>query len=287
MTNFSFEAIGTNWDINIKEDLSETREASLYKKILDRAEVFDKDYSRFRSDSLVTKISRESGKYKMPDDFGVMIELYKKVYGVSSGLVTPLVGDTLVSAGYDAAYSLKKGEMKRAEKWQEVLEWEKPFLYVKKPIVLDFGACGKGYLVDIISELIESEGIKEYLVDGSGDMRHRGEDTIKIGLEHPGDATSVVGTVILKSKSLCGSAGNRRKWADMHHIVNPITLSSPSDISTVWVAAETTMLADILTTCLFFLSPTELKKHFDFEYVILKSDYTVEASNSPEIEIFI
>lgn len=286
MTKFQFEAIGTHWEIEIKEELSKERQSSLYKKIQDRIGIFDKNYSRFREDSLVTKIEKEGGKFVMPDDFEEMFLIYKKAYEVTSGLVTPLVGDLLVSAGYDSKYSLKKGELISPLKWEEVLEWNKPYLNVKKPTVLDFGACGKGYLVDIVSYLIETEGLLKYTVDASGDMRNRGGD-IRVGLEHPADKESVVGVLVLRDESMCGSSGNRRKWADMHHIVNPKTLTSPENILSVWTLAENTTLSDILTTCLFFVSPEELKKHFQFEYFILNEDFSIKKSEGFNAEVFI
>lgn len=286
MSKYTFEAIGTHWEIEIKEELSKERESSLYKKILDRIEIFDKDYSRFRQDSLVTKISKFPGDYEMPDDFEKMFLCYKKAYEVTGGLVTPLVGDVLVALGYDEKYSLEKKEAKLALNFDEILEWRKPILSVKKPTVLDFGAGGKGYLVDIVSEIIETEGVKKYTVDASGDMRSRG-DEIKVGLEHPDQNDAVIGVVKLKDQSLCGSSGNRRKWADMHHVVNPKTLVSPKEVVSVWVISDSTLFSDILTTCLFFTSPNELKKEFKFEYFILKSDFTFEKSDNFVSEIFI
>lgn len=285
MTKFSFEAIGTHWEIDIKEEISKELEISLYKKIMDRIEIFDKDYSRFREDSLVTKISRQAGEYAMPEDFDYMFQIYKKAYGATNGLVTPLVGDVLISLGYDAKYSLEKKSLVTAVPLEEIVVWSKPVLYIKQPTMLDIGACGKGYLVDIVSEIIEKEGIKKFIVDGSGDMKVFGEE-IKVGLEHPEDKQSVIGTILLKDKSLCGSSGNRRKWADVHHIVNPKTGVSPKNVLSVWVVAESTILADILTTCLFFVSAESLKKDFDFDYLILKDDYSVEFSGGINAEIF-
>ncbi len=288
MTQFRFEAIGTGWVIDIEKELSSEEESSLLQKIKDRIEIFDKDYSRFRKDSLVTKLSNEAGGYVMPEDFDRMISTYQKAFVVTRGLVTPLIGQVLVDAGYDANYSLIKGEMTKPKQLDDVLNWEKPKLFLKEPALLDFGACGKGYLVDIVSEILEKEGIESYCVDASGDMRQRssGGKSLRVGLENPEDIESVVGVVELLNKSLCGSAGNRRKWGDMHHIVNPETLKSPMNILSVWVIADTTILSDIITTCLFFVSPETLKKHFAFEYLLLNSDYTVLKSEGFSAEVF-
>lgn len=289
MIKFEFEAIGTHWSIDIKEDLSKDREVSLLKNIKDRIDTFDKYYSRFRPDSLVTRMSKESGFFEMPEDFEKMFYLYKKAYEVTSGLLTPLIGQVLVDSGYDANYSLiKKSVLPKVRLWEEVMEWNNPKLTLKEPVLLDFGACGKGYLVDIVSELIESDGIKSYCVDAGGDMRHRSsnEESLKVGLEHPEDFESVIGVIQLKNKSLCGSAGNRRAWADMHHIINPETNTSPKNILAIWTIAGDTITADILTTCLFFVSTEKLKNYFNFEYLILNSDYTIEKSEGFTASVF-
>lgn len=287
MTEFKFDAIGTSWKIDINKELSSTEEGSLLKNIKDRIDIFDKDYSRFRSDSLVTFMSKNSGNHVLPADADKMISLYKKMFDITSGLVTPLIGQTLVDAGYDDKYSLKKGNMVKPKSWREAMEWNEPNLYLKEPALLDFGACGKGYLVDIVSEIIEYFDIKDYCVDAGGDMRQRSPNrSLKVGLEHPEKQDMVIGVIELSNKSLCGSAGNRRKWGDLHHIINPETLTSPKDILAVWVLAERTILADILTTGLFFVSSDLLEKHFDFDYLIVYADYSVKKSDGFNADLF-
>lgn len=288
MTKFEFEAIGTSWQIDIKEDLSKDREVSLLSKIKNRIDVFDKDYSRFRKDSLVTLISEKAGEYEMSGDFEKMISLYQKAYDLTSGLVTPLIGKVLVDSGYDSQYSLIKKDLTKPKKWRDVLEWNNPNLSMKEPALLDFGACGKGYLVDIVSEILEINGIESYCVDAGGDMRHRNPQgqSLRIGLEHPDDFEKVIGVLKLKNESLCGSSGNRRKWADMHHIINPETLESPKEISAVWAVSVDTILSDIVTTCLFFVSPEKIAEHFKFEYLIMYSDYSIKKSEGFDAELF-
>ena len=289
MTRFEFEAIGTSWQIDIQKELTSNEEALLLNEIKERIDIFDKNYSRFRSDSLVTQMSKVSGTYEMPNDAGNMIGLYEKVYKLTNGLVTPLIGEVLVQAGYDADYSLVKKEMTASELWEQVIMWNDPVLNLKKPALLDFGACGKGYLVDIVSEILEKKDIFSYCVDAGGDMRYRNELLVplKIGLENPDDFESVIGVVLLTNKSLCGSAGNRRKWADMHHIINPKTLVSPLEIKSVWVIAENTIISDILTTALFFTSPETLEEHFSFDYFILYQDFNYRKSEGFTAELFL
>jgi len=280
MTRFTFEAIGTSWRIDIDAKLSSLQEAELLSSIKKRIDEFDKAYSRFRKDSLVTEMSQKSGTYELPDDAPAMLDLYKELYDLTEGKLTPLIGNVISDAGYDASYSLKqKKELETPPFWNEVLEYNHPKLTMKKPAILDFGAAGKGYLIDIVGEVIESKGISAYLIDAGGDIRHRGTEAIKVGLENPDDFKQVIGVFELKNGSICGSAGNRRRWDKFTHIIDPKTLNSPTEIVATWVAADSTLLADGLATALFFVEPEKLGK-FRFEYVIIYSDRSFKASDS-------
>ncbi len=282
---FEFDAIGTKWVIDINQEISAEISAETLQKIKERVDIFDKDYSRFREDSLVTKMSRQAGIFVLPGDADKMISLYKKMYDVTEGKVTPLIGQVISDAGYDVTYSLEPKKLTPAKKWDEVMSWEEPNLVLKQAALLDFGAGGKGYLVDIVSGILEQEEIFSYCVDAGGDMRCQGQ-SLTIGLEDPGDTSQVIGVVQLSNRSLCGSSGNRRAWANFHHIIDPDSLTSPREILAVWVVADTTLLADLLTTALFFTSPETLLKHFTFQYFILYPDYSIQKSGGFEVKMF-
>jgi thiamine biosynthesis lipoprotein len=254
--------------------------------IKSRIELFEAAYSRFRADSLVSQIAKEVGEYTMPDDAELLLSTYQDFYTVTNGLFTPFMGQVLVDAGYDATYSLKQTRVLQAPpKWEEVMEYSHPLLQVKKPFLFDFGAAGKGYLIDIVASLIQQQGIKAFCIDAGGDILHRNTAPLEIGLEHPDDTTKVIGVVALHNKSLCGSSGNRRKWQQFHHIINPDSLSSPRNILAVWVIADTTLLADAIATCLFFVQP-ELLHQYTFEYLILHEDYSIEKSTGFAADLY-
>jgi thiamine biosynthesis lipoprotein len=280
-SQFIFDAIGTHWVIDIDTLLSREAELSVLDQIKHRIDEFDKAYSRFRSDSLITRISKESGDFVLPDDARDMMDLYKRVYDITRGQVTPLIGSVLVDAGYDAQYSLmQKKELKIPPAWETVIQYVHPVLSVREPILLDFGAAGKGYLVDIVSRLLLDAGIESFCVDAGGDMVYRNTEgkQLSVGLEDPNNTSNAIGVVSILNQSICGSAGNRRVWGDFHHVIDPSTLSSPKHRSAVWVIAENAILADILTTALLFTEAEVLQQFFSFEYCILNPDYSIETS---------
>lgn len=270
----SFKAIGTSWSIDFKYTEGSFDASSVFDFIRARIEVFEQNYSRFRKDSIVSKIKESEGIYQLPTDGKMLMMMYRKLYDLTDGKVTPLIGQTLVDIGYDAEYSLKPKEIIQPTLlWDNVMKYDQETntLTTFVPIQLDFGALGKGYIVDIVSEILLDAGVTDFTVDAGGDMYHRGE-TLRVGLEHPENPEQVIGVAEIINGAICGSSGNRRTWNKYHHILNPVTQESPREIIALWVTAESTMLADGLTTALFFADPLELKKTLKFEYSIVRAD---------------
>lgn len=284
-----FEAIGTHWKIDLQDEISDSKKSDIFKLVQKRIAVYDKHYSRFRSDSLVASMSRQTGTYTLPEDAKPLFDLYEKIYWFTNGSVTPLIGNLLSDAGYDATYSLQTKALHTPPRWSDAMEYAFPFLIIKEPVLIDIGAAGKGYLVDIVGTLLQEQGIKSFTINAGGDILHEdvNREMIRVGLEHPGDATSVIGVARIQNESICGSAGNRRVWNQFHHIMNPHTCSSPHHLAAVWVIAKTGMLADILTTCLFFVDPEIMQTEFSFEYFMLFADASIKKSAGFNAELFL
>jgi thiamine biosynthesis lipoprotein len=284
MERTSFDAIGTHWDIAIEDKITTANAQGLFCLLRERIELFEATYSRFRDESLIDKIAQSPGDYTIPPDGKRMFDAYQFLYRQTEGQMTPLIGNTLVEAGYDKNYSLTKKILHTPPAWDDVLSYHFPTLTVKHKTQLDLGALGKGYCIDIVGEMLEEKGIGDYMINAGGDIRYRTtrNTPLVVGLEHPRDKTSVIGTVEIFDGSICGSAGSRRAWSDMHHIINPTTLTSPRDITSVWAIAKTTLIADAMTTALFFTDPNILTQTFSFSYLIMNADSsTVRSPDFP------
>lgn len=283
-----FEAIGTHWVLDIIDDLSAQSTKELLQAIASRIEQFDSAYSRFRKDSLVSLMAQEKGVYELPEDAEPLLEFYRKLYILTEGKFTPLIGNTLEQAGYDAEYSLMPQELSKPPEWDDAINITFPKIEILEPTLLDVGAAGKGYLVDIVSEIMLGRGVKSFCVDAGGDIVHRSikNEPLRVGLENPFDVTQAIGVAEIVNQSLCASAGNRRQWEGYNHIINPQTLTSTTEIAAVWVVAESGLIADGLATALFFSKPAVLSKEFSFEYLILNQDSSVKKSENFSAELF-
>jgi thiamine biosynthesis lipoprotein len=283
-----FEAIGTRWSIQIFDEISEHKLTALREAIIHIINRFDKNYSRFRPDSLVTKMSKEPGNYALPGDAKPLLDFYRQLYEVTDGQVTPLIGTPLSDAGYDANYSLQPKHVRPTLSWDEAMDYDYPTLTIKKPSILDFGGAGKGYLVDLLANFLVKQRLENFCINASGDINYKTQSDVamRVALENPNNDSEAIGVAQIRNQAICGSGGDRRKWANYHHILDPKTLKSPQHIKAVWAVAETTMLADGLTTALFFCPPALLAQHFAFEFALVRADNSLEVSKSFPAEFF-
>lgn len=273
--SYIFKALGTPWRIETNIKLS----PALKNIIQNRIYTFDATYSRFKKDSLVTQISKKAGEYTFPEDAQKLFSLYKELYDASNGRVTPLIGEMIARAGYDSEYSLQPQAQKPIPAWEEAMQWNDLTLHTNLPITLDVGAAGKGYMVDIIASILDEHAVEDYVIDASGDLRHKGSSENKVGLEHPLDTHKVIGVVDVRNKSLCASASNRRVWGEgMHHIFDPNKMAPIQDVIATWVIADEAMVADGLATALFFVDPVILRSKFDYEYARVLANGSIEYS---------
>lgn len=285
---FQFEAIGTHWVVEFNQPTPSVVESEVLEAVHQRIEAYDRTYSRFRKDSVVTEISLSTGVYILPEDSVELFSVYYDLYKRTQGKFTPLIGQVLVDAGYDSEYSLNTKSLHTPGNWEAAITYADTHLTVNTPTLLDFGAGGKGHLIDLVGQVLQHFGITSFLIDGSGDLLHRTqtEKKIRIGLEHPENTQQVIGVAELGSGSLCASAGNRRKWGNFHHIIDPTTLQSAQRAVATWVIADQALIADALATCLFLEDAKVFQSGYEFEYAVIHADYSLDVSAGFSAEFF-
>lgn len=236
----------------------------------------------------MARIATTPGVWEFPPDAPELFDLYRRLYTATDGAMSPLVGRALDDLGYDRAYSLRPtGRSAAAPAWDEAVAWNGRALTTVRPVSLDVGAAGKGYLVDIVARILDEAGHVDYTVDGSGDIRHRGAAPIRVGLEHPLDTSKAIGIALVRDGAICSSATNRRAWGEgLHHVIDALTGLPTHNVIATWAVARTALEADGLSTALFFADPARLAAEFDFSYVRMFSTGRVEFSPTFDGELF-
>ncbi|MGW9158680.1 MULTISPECIES: FAD:protein FMN transferase [unclassified Microbacterium] len=282
MASWRFEAIGTHWEIETTDPLADSVRAAVDAEI----ERFDREWSRFRGDSAVTRLGREGGSFASPDA-APMLDAYRELSAATGGAVNPLVAVSLEALGYDAGYSLVGGDPVRApDAWQEQVSWTTAEVTASVPALLDVGALGKGRLVDLVMRAL-ADVPGDVVVDAGGDIRVRGA-AVRIGLEHPYDATKAIGVVEVRDQALCASAVNRRAWGNgLHHVLDARTGLPVRAWAATWALAPDAMTADAVSTALFFDGGPELADAWGVEWVRMSTDGRVQHSPGCPAELFL
>lgn len=284
--SLEFEAIGTRWQV----DSAEALEPELVLAMHERIARFDATWSRFRDDSLVRRIAREPGSWRLPADAPPLLDLYRRLYDATDGAVSPLVGRSLEVLGYDAAYSLRpSGPARPAPAWEDAVRWDGSTLTAVRPVMIDIGAAGKGYLVDLVGELLVAGGATGVVVDASGDLRRwDAAPGYRVALEHPADPTKAIGVIELGDRAICASATNRRAWGNgLHHVLDATTGLPTSRVIATWAIAPTALVADGCATALFFADADRIAEEFGVQFVRVHSTGRVEFSPDLDGEMFL
>lgn len=266
-----FDAIGTAWRIDTAQPLDDAVRARVTAEIA----AFDAAWSRFRPDSLVSRLMASGGEVPEPADAAPMLDAYDALDRATGGAVNPLVGGSLERLGCDAVYSLRPQDPAPAPAdWRSLLTWGDGRLRLREPATIDVGALGKGRLVDLVAALVPGAAV----VDASGDLLVRGTPQ-RIALEHPYDPRRAIGVVTVADGALCASAANRRAWGDgLHHVLDARTGLPVRTVAATWALAETAMIADAAATALFFDGGPEYAHTHGVEWVRMLTDGRAEWS---------
>lgn len=287
------------------------------KRIRAFVEEYEHTLSRFRADSLVSRMAcaDDGGDFEFPEWAGPLFTLYSEFYAATHGAFDACIGADLLALGYNNSVQFVPKSAASAsddsDSWSNYrralpVTWGNisrdcgsATLRTNQPVQLDFGAAGKGYFVDLVTQIIKEElsgdspsnsdsrADFDFLVNAGGDMRacfSEENNQIKVALENPFDTTQAVAVASIASGALCASSSARRRWKVKEasylgkdasgfesnliatHLINALDGIPACDLCASWVyiPAKTcdfpTAYADALATALFVSQENDLQK---------------------------
>ena len=227
--------------------------------------VINKSLSTYQTNSIVSKINRNEWT-NFDDHFVTVFESSKKIYKETNGAFDPTIG-VMVNAwdfGPEGKIvkldSLKIDSLMRAVGFDRIVLPKEKFKMPKNAF-LDFNAIAKGYAVDIISEFLQSENIKNHLVDIGGELRAKGINIEKkiewrVGVENPNfDGTQSINHAISLQNEAMATSGTYRKFKidesgnRYAHIIDTKTgYPSKTNLLSISVITDNCMDADAYAT---------------------------------------
>jgi thiamine biosynthesis lipoprotein len=122
---------------------------------------------------------------------------------------------------------------------------------------ITLNGIAQGFAADAVRRILVSHGIRSALID-TGEIgtlgKHAQQRDWSIGIKHPRETGSLIGMARLNGRCLATSGDYETTFTNdltQHHLLDPKTGNSPTELSSVSIAANTAMQADALSTAVF------------------------------------
>ena len=141
---------------------------------------------------------------------------------------------------------------------------------------LDFGGVMKGYVTDLLSNMLREQDVDEAVLNLGGNVYARGKH--KIGIKDP-VSNGVALSVEVSDKAVITSGIYQRNFTDKngnlwHHILNPKTgYPADSGLISVTVIGDNATECDVLSTAFLVMGKEkaiEKSKNFDVELILIE-----------------
>lgn len=216
---FRFRAMGSPCELALyapnREDLERARDAACRE--IARLET---KYSRYREDSLASRINRSAGTpegVEVDEETAALLDFAATAFAESDGRFDPTSGVLRGIWNFHADRVPDRKEIDAALRlvgWSK-LHWERPRLVL--PVAgmeLDFGGFVKEYAADRVAETLRQAGLAHGLVDLGGDMTivgpHPDGSPWRIGIRDPRAPSEAIARIALHEGGLATSGDYER-----------------------------------------------------------------------------
>jgi FAD:protein FMN transferase len=258
---------GTTYRITYESKKGEQLQPAVEELLTD----IDRSLSIYNQESLISKIN-ENVPVLVDSMFAEVFRKSAEVNRMTGGAFDITVGPIVNAMGFGRGDTLNVDSVLIHQLMQYV-GMEKVALkngrVVKSDtnIVLDVNAIAQGYSVDLVSRMLESLNIKNYMVEIGGELRAQGRNKKgqpwSIGIDKPVEGNNVPGAnlqAIMRLDNLSSAtSGNYRKYYEKNgikyvHTINPKTgFPVVSNLLSATVVAADCITADAYATAIMVM----------------------------------
>ncbi len=268
-----FPALGTQCEVQYAAADAAQAAAFEYAAVA-WVQAFEAKYSRFRPDSLVSRINAAAGQgwVEIDPEMEQMLNLCDSLHFMTDGVLDATALPLLRLWNYKAEHPRVPGDdevaaARRLVGWRKVQRAAGKVCLPEKGMALDFGGFGKEWAVDIVAQIAGAHGLAAALVDFGHDLRAvgvpPGRPAWHVGLEDPQRPGTPRGSIAVGAGKGVASSGDYLRCFVMNgrrygHIVDPRTGRPVANgCLQATVIAGSCLLAGVLSTTAFVLGVTE------------------------------
>jgi thiamine biosynthesis lipoprotein len=244
-----FEALGTN--------------CSLFAVGLSRARLVEGEFwvrrtgsrlTRFSPDSELSRFNASAGRWvDVSEDLEALLRESMRAYETSRGLVNVAVLPAMAAAGYTRPLAEGRPVVTVLEgcavpPLPDVLDVRPGAARLEQGAGIDLGGIAKGWMADRLRESLGSNAVANL----GGDLSAGGD-----GPDGAGWPVGLAGvTVLLRDRGAATSSVRRRRWGELHHLIDPRTGEpARTGLEEVSVIATDGLEAEIVAKTALLLGP--------------------------------
>ena len=268
----SFRALGTPCAIQFR---CEDKKTSLkfLADALGWLGAFEAKFSRFRPDSMVSRINEAAGKrwVSIDREMEQMLDMGDAMHRLTGGILDPTMLPLLRVWDWKIVHERLPDEavIQQAlalSNWKDVQRKPGKIFLPREGMGLDFGGFGKEHAVDQLIAIARRHGIQDALVDLGRDIFAMGGNGLHpfwhVGIQDGVQSERCIGGLAVSGYAVCASGDYVRRFEHngvrYGHILDHRTgWPVRHGLRAVTVLAPTCLVAGIYATCVFVLGRTE------------------------------
>lgn len=269
LRKLSFAALGTTCEVQYAAPGGDAQAVAFERAAVAWVQAFEAKFSRFRPDSLISRINAAAGRdwVEVDSETETLLKLCDSLVFMTQGILDPTALPLIRLWNYKADQPQIPGaaEIAAARElvgWQKVQRAPGRVLLPRPGMALDFGGFGKEYAVDFVAQIALNHGITSALVDFGHDLRAigapPGRPAWHIGLEDPRNPGTSDGSVGVVGKGVASSGDYIRRFViggrRYGHIIDPRSGAPVANGGLqATVIASSCLQAGVLSTTAFVL----------------------------------
>ncbi len=270
LRRLAFPALGTQCEVQYVAPGGDGQAGAFERAAVGWVQAFEAKYSRFRPESLLSRINAAAGREWVGVDAETegMFKLCDTIQFMTQGILDPTALPLIRLWDWKAQpASIPKGESiaaaQRLVGWAKVQRQPGRVFLPEAGMALDFGGFGKEFAVDIVADIAGDHGIADALIDFGRDIRAvgapPGRPAWHIGLEDPQSPGAPWASISFSgSRGIASSGDTVRSFVidgrRFGHIIDPRTgWPVANGCTQATVIAGTCLHAGVLSTTAFVL----------------------------------
>lgn len=278
MMHLQGSTMGTSYSIKLPRPPERLSRVELQQAIDGLLAEVNSQMSTYDPDSHLSRFNNAThGKWQsVPAPLMQVLQAAAEIHQLSDGVFDPTVGPLVNLWGFGPVQRTALPDRQQIDAtrqhvgYSRLLELDSKQSRLRKrdaAVYVDLSAIAKGYAVDLLAELLNEQGLRDYMVEIGGEIRVSGLNAQhkpwRLAVENPSPAGRSVHGILSVTEAGVATSGDYRNFFEHEgrlysHTIDPRSgYPVAHELASVTVVHPSAMWADGLATAMMVLGPED------------------------------